>query len=399
MSAPSSKTSVARTTVYNVISQIPISVLFNKPKKSLIDVHEDTSLENVLELLSDADILAVPVFKNPETNPKQKIFTGIVSVYDILVYTVFQNVFKSLEALKENIDQGFETYLKINREENEFFATPVGNLVGLTPESTTPFTLHSSDPISSLLQIFTSGAYHRILIINDEALINSALRPDSELTGPVIESSIVLISQTDLIRFLIECAVATKNGDKTVGEGKLTLSQRDEIGNAVLQLFDTPIREVDEFAINRWARDVLGLKEKDDDPIAKQKRIISVQDSMTAIAALRTLYVNQVTAVAVVDKHGSLVANLSASDLRGMKKATLESLTLNVFEFLETYAKRTSTQIKADQLKTVTEDSTFYDALAMITNSYIHRVWITSDDDKPVGVVTLTDILGFFVPA
>lgn len=30
--------------------------------------------------------------------------------------------------------------------------------------------------------------------------------------------------------------------------------------------------------------------------------------------------------------------------------------------------------------------------------SHIHRVWIVEEGDKPVGVVTLSDVLNIFVP-
>lgn len=60
----------------------------------LISVHEDTTLEVVLMTLREAKILSLPIYKTLESGGKE--FTGIVSVFDILSFTVFQQVFDIL---------------------------------------------------------------------------------------------------------------------------------------------------------------------------------------------------------------------------------------------------------------------------------------------------------------
>ena len=60
----------------------------------LISVHEDTSLGMVLMTLREERILSVPVYKNLEGGGKE--FTGIVSSFDILSFTVFQQIFDIL---------------------------------------------------------------------------------------------------------------------------------------------------------------------------------------------------------------------------------------------------------------------------------------------------------------
>ncbi|KAJ1544062.1 Ubiquitin-conjugating enzyme E2 G2 [Nowakowskiella sp. JEL0078] len=200
----------------------------------------------------------------------------------------------------------------------------------------------------------------------------------------------MMITQSDLTRYLFQCAISvTKTTSDNTG---FDLNEAEiELGKCVGNLLDAPVGFVEKYAISRRARDVLGLKEI----AVTERRVVQVSESESAISALRVLYANQVTAVAIVDKFGRLIANLSASDLRGMTKTTLESLTSNVFEYLELYSKRNPDQIKPDQLRVVGPDDKLFDALNMIENSNIHRVWILVND-KPTGVITLTDILDMY---
>ncbi|KAJ3048682.1 hypothetical protein HDU99_009095 [Rhizoclosmatium hyalinum] len=70
-----------------------------------------------------------------------------------------------------------------------------------------------------------------------------------------------------------------------------------------------------------------------------------------------------------------------------------------VFEFLETKSKsRGVDQIKADQLRCVGKGQVLETAIEVLKADQIHRVWIQDGEEKPVGVLTMGDILSFFVP-
>lgn len=60
----------------------------------LISVHEDTTLAVVLMTLRENKILSVPIYKNLDNGGKE--FTGIISSFDILSFTVFQQIFDIL---------------------------------------------------------------------------------------------------------------------------------------------------------------------------------------------------------------------------------------------------------------------------------------------------------------
>jgi CBS domain-containing protein len=60
----------------------------------LVSVHEDTTLGVVLMTLREEKILSVPIYKTLECGGKE--FTGIISVFDLLSFTVFQQIFDIL---------------------------------------------------------------------------------------------------------------------------------------------------------------------------------------------------------------------------------------------------------------------------------------------------------------
>ena len=108
------------------------------------------------------------------------------------------------------------------------------------------------------------------------------------------------------------------------------------------------------------------------------------------------MFLHRKNAVAVVDKDGRLIANLSCSDLRGLHRGNLDTLLLPVYEFLEISSKDREGGLLPDQLRNATPDTPLDVVVNMMLESHIHRVWLTNDNDEPVGVVSITDILCLF---
>jgi hypothetical protein len=76
------------------------------------------------------------------------------------------------------------------------------------------------------------------------------------------------------------------------------------------------------------------------------------------------LYVHRVSAIAIIDHRKRLVANLSASDLRGLSKETLEELMLPVFEYLEKQNRHA--KLCADQIRYLEKTCTLSQVLSMV---------------------------------
>ncbi|TPX55873.1 hypothetical protein PhCBS80983_g04939 [Powellomyces hirtus] len=373
--------------VYEKLTTIPISAVLKHRRErrggasyvpSLISVPEDARVGEIMLLLKNEGILALPVYRNIEGQDVGRQYTGIVSIYDILAFTVFQRLFDSAEGSSADVEKLKGVVEAMLEDQEQYFGTPIKELVGKSYESQESWSLNSSMPLSNLLQLFTSGLYHRALIIDDEALRAETGGQDDgpAPTCPPEGSFTTMLTQSDLLNFLADC--------------------KDIPAEAMTRILSVPSSEVDSLAARRNQEG--SSSAANNQTALKKSRVVTVPDSSNALQAFRDMYVNRVSAVAVIDKEGGLAANLSASDLRGLSSSNLACLFDNVYTFLEIDTHRRADQVKADQLKFVEPDAPMHKAAAMMRDSRIHRVWIADDGDKPVGVVTLSDFLSVFAP-
>jgi CBS domain-containing protein len=121
---------------------------------------------------------------------------------------------------------------------------------------------------------------------------------------------------------------------------------------------------------------------------------MALLESHTALHGFRTCYLDNISGLPVIDSNGKVVANLSASDLRGMSAARVPTINLPVFEFLETVPRRNQ-DLKADQIRTISKTATVEQAINLLVKSKLHRLWIVEDEEL-YGVVSMTDILRLF---
>ena len=159
--------------------------------------------------------------------------------------------------------------------------------------------------------------------------------------------------------------------------------------------------------------------------------IHSVPPETSALAALATMAAKGVTGVAVVDAAGRLLGNLSASDARGLTADRLPALALPVAEFLALehgtewwgldHSAPAAAAAEADlarakdhasgfaraasrrratlggavgqDIAAASPGDTLAAALATLVARRLHRLYVVDADRRPVGVVTLTDVL------
>eukprot|EP01121_Diplochlamys_sp_Union-15-3_P007120 TRINITY_DN1785_c0_g1_i3.p1 TRINITY_DN1785_c0_g1~~TRINITY_DN1785_c0_g1_i3.p1 ORF type:complete len:226 (-),score=27.69 TRINITY_DN1785_c0_g1_i3:435-1112(-) len=137
-----------------------------KPQ-TLVWVPPETTLEETLQLLHDHDFLSVPVF-DKETNK----FIGIVSVFDIMIYL-------SRHYKTQKMDE-IDFQRSINAK------APVAKLVGLSPESSYVWLVHSFHPLENLFETLSMGV-HRALV---------------EIENGNEPSKYQIITQSDIIQYL-----------------------------------------------------------------------------------------------------------------------------------------------------------------------------------------------------
>ena len=121
------------------------------------------------------------------------------------------------------------------------------------------------------------------------------------------------------------------------------------------------------------------------------------------MTAFKTLAEHSLSALAITDKHqdGKLVGTLSVSDLRSISgRAEIEKLieemrNMNVSDFLSRVKE--SSLNRVTDLVTCQEGKTLEAVMQRALESKVHRVWIVDGDQRPVGVMSYTDMISLFL--
>jgi CBS domain-containing protein len=122
----------------------------------------------------------------------------------------------------------------------------------------------------------------------------------------------------------------------------------------------------------------------------KPKPVISISKDTSALEGFKTMTVEKVAALAITDNNNKLIGNLSASDLRGITTRRLKKVVDPVTEFLETMHGALRDPI------TITLNDTLEIAMFRLVDQCVHRLWVVDDNKKPIGCVSLTDIIRIF---
>jgi len=112
----------------------------------------------------------------------------------------------------------------------------------------------------------------------------------------------------------------------------------------------------------------------------------------TALQGFRTIRLMCVNALGIIDDSGALVANLSASDVRGLTSDQLKLVKSPVLEYL----RSRHPEGKLVHVVTCNPKSTLREVILQLFTAKIHRVWVIDSATKPVGVITLSDICRTF---
>ncbi|KAI8918743.1 hypothetical protein BC831DRAFT_516098 [Entophlyctis helioformis] len=221
---------------------------------------------------------------------------------------------------------------------NERLDKPVEMVLTLDPddESYMVFERDWKDSIEATLKAFASGL-HRALIT------------DTTNAHPPI-----LLGQSDILRFIATCQSPPAYA---------------------IDIHATPVSAI----LSRHA-------------------LVSIRESHTALQAYRHLVSSGVSSAPVVDESGSVVAAISAKDLRSLGvsleysesttlKGILADLSRPVLEFLKT------TQSKGLKPATVAKDTSVLDAVRAMVDGHHHHVWVV-DGGRLTGVVSQSDVIG-----
>ena len=129
-----------------------------------------------------------------------------------------------------------------------------------------------------------------------------------------------------------------------------------------------------------------------------RKEVVKVTETESAATTFEILDSKRLSGIAVVDEDGKLIGNTSAVDI---KNAVMDAgRTVMDMDILSYLAKvRQSQVVKNCKYPSchVHEDATVGKVVNFLAKTGFHRVFVVDDDQKPVGLVSFTDIIKFFV--
>jgi len=121
-----------------------------------------------------------------------------------------------------------------------------------------------------------------------------------------------------------------------------------------------------------------------------QRKPIIVQPNVLAYQAFQEIHKNEGReGVALVDNNGKLIANISASNIKGMTRANIQLLFRPLTDFLARDRKRGWWQLPI----CTTLDTTLENVVIQFVATKVHRMYIVDNEGKPTGEVSLSDVI------
>ena len=144
----------------------------------------------------------------------------------------------------------------------------------------------------------------------------------------------------------------------------------------------------------------LSLAVADFAPLAAKRKnkpatVSCVVAGTKAIDAFARMHRERVSALGMCDASGALVANVSASDLRGLTPERLGALASDVADFVAGDGNE-AVGFAAGAPKPVTclASETVRDVVERMVSRRVHHVYVCDDERRPVAMVTPNDVLG-----
>ncbi len=118
-----------------------------------------------------------------------------------------------------------------------------------------------------------------------------------------------------------------------------------------------------------------------------KQAVTTISDHDSVLQALHRLDHTGFSALAVVHRNGRMCGNFSASDLRGLTQEQFPGFLRTVQDFLELHSPKSLAPV------VVHAEASLSTVVHQLSGHHLHRVWVVDGDYKPIGVVSLTDIM------
>jgi len=130
------------------------------------------------------------------------------------------------------------------------------------------------------------------------------------------------------------------------------------------------------------------------------KKVESVCQDQFIIDALILLEKKRISGIAVVDKEGKILGNISTSDLKRMDLESPEQLCYDIYQSIGQYIRSIECE-KELGFPTfapvfVKPNDFVSQVIRSVNSKHVHRVYIVDEDQKPIKEISLCDIITQF---
>jgi len=125
----------------------------------------------------------------------------------------------------------------------------------------------------------------------------------------------------------------------------------------------------------------------------KEKPVISIDFNKRALDAFQLMAQHRVNGIAVNDEKGHIIANISARDLKEILNKTrmFDDLYISVGEFISKVRQQDFKAVNPSICCTLEES--LQHVITKMAAARIHRIYLVNAERKPIGVVSIHDIL------
>jgi len=292
--------------------------------RPVVCINADATVRMCMETLAENNILSAPVVRGRE-------ILGFVDVIDLMGAGV--RAFCAGSPGEETRCKAPQQRIPVDEalfRSAKFFQTKVVDLINLSGLDF-PVTVRNEDSLVTAIRLLSNVGkpffLHRAVVLND----------DEEVAG--------ILSQTDIVEWLRE--------------------HLDQLERAIPELVTADIYK-------------LGLVHA----------CITLHVDAPLLNVFSVLFDNRVSGVALVDREGRLVANISATDFRGIIPSLFPVLQESALLFL---TKGLQSLPRAPV--TAQPHATLREAVTSISIAHVHRIYVVDRAARFLGVISLSDIL------
>lgn len=338
--------------IINFLSKFSLDSIIKN--KRVVTIPDNFTVEKTLDMLARNHIRSAPVVNSSNSENSEKIL-GIVGTIDICYY-VLQIAPNPTIMTKRELNNYFMDGYGISHEK----IYKIIDKSNMNPVEV----FNPSVALVSVVSTCLSRGVHRVLIVEDNSIVST-------------------VSRSDIVRFLYDAIVSASNTENNAfqelfsgveDKSDLTESKLSELRETLIKFGGLPIKNT-----------IANLS----------KELVTCNHNDPVLLVLDKLKDGGHKSLPVVDENGKLVSNFSSSEISALVKDAWPSFGEPVLN----YKKHTNSLYGGQILPPVYAmlDENIFDVLKKLVGGKksIHCIWIVDNNLKPIGSISLTDILRF----